>query len=215
MAACWRRADPCPSRLSAATPELGSKRIALQRCVRRSMKKRSSGADAMHRSRTMTPGFGSSAWASAVGRHPPGPRPTAAVASRPPRTRCCRKNCGASGRAHRSGRSVSGCSDLCCSSSAAKRRSTRGCRTSSAAASAGAKAIPNLAPAPTWRASPRAARTAATTSSSTDKRSGPVTPTRPTGCSAWCAPTPPPSMPASPSSCSTCAHRAWRRDRSP
>ena len=83
------------------------------------------------------------------------------------------------------------------------------------ARSAGARAIPSPAPAPT---SPRCrpnARTRAIIGWSTARRSGPAMPTRPTGSSAWSAPIPPrPSIRGSASSCSTWRARASRPGRS-
>ncbi len=80
------------------------------------------------------------------------------------------------------------------------------CPRSRAARSAGARAIPSRAPAPTSPGCRPRRRTRATTGWSTARRSGPATPTRPTGSSAWSAPRPSPSRAGSASCCST-----WRR----
>ena len=61
-------------------------------------------------------------------------------------------------------------------------------RRSRAARSAGARAIPSRAPAPTSPACRPRPKTRATTGWSTARRSGPAMPTRPTGSSAWSAP---------------------------
>ena len=81
------------------------------------------------------------------------------------------------------------------------------CPRSRAARSAGARAIPSPAPAPTSPRCRPSARTRATIGWSTARRSGPAMPTRPTGSSAWSAPIRRrPSTRGSASSCST-----WRR----
>ena len=107
------------------------------------------GRPRLRRQRATRRSSGCAGWPSAAGPRRPGPSNTAAAASR---RRGPRARPGAGARratARRSPRSACGCWGRCCSSTAPRPRSRSTCRRSSAARSAGARAIPSPARGPT------------------------------------------------------------------